>query len=99
MKNKNRHDKAKRQLFLKYEAARMHYKAMHSDLRLPERVRARAMQKLAQLPRNSSRTRLRNRCVLTGRSGAVYSDFRLSRLAFRRLAAQGSLPGIYPASW
>lgn len=54
---------------------------------------------IQQLPRNSSRTRLRNRCWVTGRSRGVYSDFGLSRNVFREWAHQGLLPGVVKSSW
>ena len=55
--------------------------------------------KLAKLPRNSSPTRVRNRCELTGRPRAVYRKFKLSRLALRELASSGALPGVVKSSW
>jgi small subunit ribosomal protein S14 len=54
---------------------------------------------LAELPRNSSPTRLRNLCKLTGRSRAVYRKFGISRIEFRRLALLGQIPGVKKASW
>jgi small subunit ribosomal protein S14 len=54
---------------------------------------------LAKLPRNSSRTRLRNLCELTGRSRAVYKKFKLSRLKLRELALAGKIPGMRKSSW
>ena len=54
---------------------------------------------LSKLPRNSSPTRLRNRCVLTGRGRGVYEKFGLCRQMFRKLALEGKLPGVRKASW
>ena len=54
---------------------------------------------IQQLPRDSSRTRHRNRCWVTGRSRGVYSDFGLSRNVFREWAHQGLLPGVVKSSW
>lgn len=54
---------------------------------------------LAKLPRNSSPTRLTNRCVETGRSRAFMRQFGLSRLSFREHASKGEIPGITKASW
>ncbi len=54
---------------------------------------------LSQLPRNSSPTRVRNRCVLTGRGRGVYEKFGLCRQMFRKLALEGKLPGVRKASW
>ena len=54
---------------------------------------------LSKLPRNSSPTRVRNRCVLTGRGRGVYEKFGLCRQMFRKLALEGKLPGVRKASW
>ena len=54
---------------------------------------------LSKLPRNSSSTRVRNRCVLTGRGRGVYEKFGLCRQMFRKLALEGKLPGVKKASW
>ena len=54
---------------------------------------------LSKLPRNSSSTRVKNRCVLTGRGRGVYEKFGLCRQMFRKLALEGKLPGVRKASW
>jgi small subunit ribosomal protein S14 len=61
--------------------------------------RSEAQGKLQLLPRNSSSTRLRVRCQVTGRSRGVYRRFRLSRIAFREFAHKGLIPGVVKASW
>lgn len=58
-----------------------------------------AQRKLAKLPRNSSKIRLRNRCAVTGRPRAYMRKFRLSRITFRELALQGKIPGVTKSSW
>ncbi len=58
-----------------------------------------AQLKLAQLPRNSSGTRIRNRCQLTGRPRGVYRKFKLSRIAVRELSSSGLIPGMTKSSW
>ena len=58
-----------------------------------------AQVKLAKLPRNSSRVRIRNRCELTGRSRGYYRRFRLSRICLREMASFGLLPGVKKSSW
>ena len=58
-----------------------------------------AMERLQKLPRNSSKIRVRSRCVVTGRPRGVYRDFGLSRLEFRRLALKGMIPGVTKSSW
>jgi len=64
---------------------------------LEERFEAQSA--LSQLPRNSSRTRVRNRCLLSGRGRGVYRKFNLSRIWFRKLASECKLPGVTKASW
>ena len=58
-----------------------------------------AVHKLAEMPRNSSRVRVKNRCALTGRSKGYYRKFGISRIALRELASAGFLPGVTKASW
>ncbi len=58
-----------------------------------------AVQKLSKLPRNSAKTRLRNRCVLTGRPRGYYRKLGLSRIALRQLASEGMIPGMVKSSW
>ncbi|MBN9543451.1 MAG: 30S ribosomal protein S14 [Alphaproteobacteria bacterium] len=61
--------------------------------------RMEAVFKLAEMPRNSSKTRIKNRCELTGRPRAYYRKFRMSRIALRQLALAGLLPGVKKSSW
>ena len=58
-----------------------------------------AQLKLAKLPRNGSRTRIRNRCGVTGRPRGVYRKFELSRITLRELASFGQIPGMTKSSW
>ncbi|RKX34649.1 MAG: 30S ribosomal protein S14 [Verrucomicrobia bacterium] len=58
-----------------------------------------AQRKLSKLPRNSARTRLRNRCAITGRPRAFIRRFGLSRLTFREMALDGRIPGVIKSSW
>lgn len=58
-----------------------------------------AQVKLAKLPRNSSRVRIRNRCELTGRSRGYYRRFKMSRICLREMASFGLLPGVKKSSW
>ena len=83
-KYKNKHDK-----LLKM--------ANNKKLSADEQFNARL--KLSKIPRNASKVRIRNRCVLTGRPRGVYRKFKLSRIAFRELAAIGQIPGITKSSW
>lgn len=69
------------------------------DKELPLNERFRLVVKLAALPRNSARSRIRNRCELTGRPRGYYSKFKLSRNMLRELAGVGQIPGLVKASW
>jgi len=64
-----------------------------------QRQKLELQRQIQQLPRNSARTRLRNRCWVTGRSRGVYRDFGLSRHVFREWAHEGLLPGVVKSSW
>ena len=99
MKRKNAHDQTRRFLCQKYEIERTLLKTCISDTQLSAPLREVCMQLLGAYPSNTSMTRVRNRCVVTGRSRGVLRTFRISRLQFRRLAASGKLPGILPAQW
>ncbi|TMJ56150.1 MAG: 30S ribosomal protein S14 [Alphaproteobacteria bacterium] len=78
---------------------RMRLKSIAIDWDAPPEERFAAQLKLARLPRNSSRTRVRNRCVLTGRPRGYYRKFKLSRIALRELASSGQIPGMVKSSW
>jgi small subunit ribosomal protein S14 len=93
-KNKRREAMAK-----KFAAKRTKLKEMAIDDKLSPEDRFGARLKLAKLPRNSSPTRIRNRCEMTGRPRAVYRKFKLSRVALRELASLGALPGVVKSSW
>ena len=74
-------------------------KALAADLKLPAEERFAARLKLAELPRNSSPTRIRNRCDLSGRPRGYYRKLRMSRIALRDLASNGQIPGMIKSSW
>jgi small subunit ribosomal protein S14 len=92
-------NKKRERLTKKYAArrAKLRAQALNEDLPLEERFAARL--KLAQLPRNSSATRVRNRCELTGRPRGFYRKLKLSRIALRDLASKGQVPGMVKSSW
>ncbi len=69
------------------------------NLKTSEEERHQAIIDLNKLPKNSSPTRLRNRCQLTGRCRGYYRKFKLSRLCFREMASQGLIPGVTKSSW
>jgi small subunit ribosomal protein S14 len=78
---------------------RARLKAIIGDKEKPMEERFAASLKLAQLPRNSSATRIRNRCEVTGRPRAYYRKLKLSRIALRELGARGLVPGLVKSSW
>jgi small subunit ribosomal protein S14 len=74
-------------------------KSVILDMTKPIEERLVAVDKLNQMPKNSSPVRLRNRCQFTGRCRGFLRKFKLSRLCFREMANQGLIPGIFKASW
>ncbi|MCR9215263.1 MAG: 30S ribosomal protein S14 [Proteobacteria bacterium] len=92
-------DLKRRRLVEKYAAKRAALKAISKDENLPQEERFAARLALAELPRNSSRTRVRNRCELTGRPRGVYRKLKLSRIGLRDMASNGQIPGMVKSSW
>jgi len=92
-------DKKRRKLVKSYAAKRAALKAIIKDQSVPAEERFQAVLKLAEMPRNSSKTRVRNRCALSGRPRSYYRKFNLSRIALRDLASRGELPGVTKSSW
>jgi small subunit ribosomal protein S14 len=82
-----------------FAARRERLKKAALDEALPLEERFAARLKLAQLPRNSSPTRVRSRCLLSGRPRAVYRKLKLSRIALRDMASKGQIPGMVKSSW
>ena len=93
-----RNEKRKK-LAVQYAGRRARLKAVALDESLPLEERFAARVKLAQLPRNSAPTRIRNRCEITGRPRAYYRKLRMSRIALRELASRGQIPGMVKSSW
>ena len=94
----NRERKRER-LVKKYAAKRAELKAKIIDVSLSEEERIAARTKLNKMPRDSSPSRLRNRCALTGRPHGFYRKFGLSRNKLREAAMRGDVPGLVKASW
>ena len=92
-------DKRQRKLVAKYRAKRAELRAKIRDKDLSFEEKLIAQQQMQSLPRDSNRVRLRNRCIITGRSRGVYSKFGLGRNKLRELAMVGSIPGLRMASW
>jgi small subunit ribosomal protein S14 len=94
----NRNEMVKR-LVKQYAGKREALMAIANDQSLPLEDRFEARLKLAKLPRNSSKTRIRNRCEVTGRPRAFYRKLKMSRIALRELGSQGQIPGLVKSSW
>jgi small subunit ribosomal protein S14 len=93
-KNKRRERMAKQ-----YAGRRNRLKAIADDEELPMEERFAARLKLAELPRNSSKVRIRNRCEITGRPRSVYRKNKMSRIAMREYGSKGLIPGLVKSSW
>ncbi|MBO7484192.1 MAG: 30S ribosomal protein S14 [Alphaproteobacteria bacterium] len=92
-------NKKREKMVAQYAAKRAALKAKIADKNAsPEEV-FEASIKLAKLPRNSSKTRIHNRCKLTGRSRGVYRKLEISRIELRRLSSEGQVPGMKKSSW
>src|SRR5262245_55384417 len=89
----------RRKLRKKYSGRRSRRKEIARDKTQPMEERFAATLKLAELPRNSSATRVRNRCEMTGRPRGFYRKHKLSRIALRDLGSKGLIPGLLKSSW
>ena len=92
-------NKRRRKMAKSCSAKRARLKAIATDRSLAPEERFQAYLKLAELPRNASATRVRNRCELSGRPRGFYRKFKLSRIALRDLASIGQIPGMVKSSW
>ena len=93
-KNKNRIKLSDR-----FYKRRIALKKIVMDKKIALEQRFKAQQKLSKLPRNSSKTRVMNRCEITGRPHGVYRKLKISRIALRQLGLQGKIPGLIKSSW
>lgn len=93
---KNEH---RRKLAARYAAKRARLKAAIQNKQAQPEERFEAALKLAEMPRNSAKIRIRNRCELTGRPRAFYRKLKLSRNMLRELASNGQIPGMVKSSW
>ena len=89
----------RRKMTKQYSGRRARLKAIARDKKRPVEERFAAVLKLAELPRNSSATRIRNRCEMTGRPRSNYRKNKLSRIALRELGSKGLVPGLVKSSW
>ena len=94
----NRNERVKK-LVKQYASKREALKAIANDEARPLEERFDARLKLAELPRNSAPSRIRNRCLLTGRPRAYYRKLKMSRIALRELGSNGQIPGLVKSSW
>jgi small subunit ribosomal protein S14 len=94
--NKN---ERRKKLVVKYAATYAALKAQAADKSLDDTERLMARLKLAEIPRNSNPTRVRNRCATTGRPRAYYRKFGLCRIELRDKANKGLIPGVTKSSW
>ena len=92
-------NEARRRKVKQFSGQRARLKEITQDRTLSTEERFDASIKLAQLPRNSSKTRIRNRCEVTGRPRAYYRKLKMSRLALRELGSKGLVPGLVKSSW
>ena len=83
----------------KFEKKRKKLKKIIKNKKLPLNERFAAQLKLSKLPKNSSKTRIRNRCEITGRPHGVYRKLKISRIALRQMASAGKIPGMTKSSW
>ncbi len=92
-------EKKRQKLVAQYATRRAALKSVATDQNASMEDRFKANLKLAQLPRNSSATRLHNRCELTGRPRGYYRKLKLSRIMLRDLSSFGQIPGMVKSSW
>jgi small subunit ribosomal protein S14 len=92
-------DQKRRNLNAQYEFRRKWLYALYEDLKLPLIFRSYIFKEILNLPKDSSLTRFRNRCLLTNRPRGIYQKFGLSRLMFRKFIWQGKLVGFRKSSW
>jgi len=87
-------DKKRRQIFSNFEQKRALLKALIRNENLSKKIRWKISLELAKLPKDSSLTRIRNRCVLTGRPRGVQNYFKVSRIILRDIISKGEAPGV-----
>jgi small subunit ribosomal protein S14 len=92
-------DKNRRRLVDAHAAKRNRLKEIADNRDLPMEERFNARLKLAEMPRNGAKIRIRNRCEVTGRPRAYYRKFKMSRIALRELGSTGQIPGLVKSSW
>jgi small subunit ribosomal protein S14 len=92
-------ERRREKIVKRYAAARAQLKELIRNPRTSPEEREAAQKKFQAMPRDASKSRLRNRCAITGRSRGVYRKFGLSRVKIREVAFRGEIPGLTKASW
>lgn len=92
-------DRKRRRMAKSFDAKRERLKAIIKDETKPAEERFAAVLKLAEIPRNASKTRIRNRCQISGRPRGYYRKLKMSRVALRELGSEGLIPGLVKSSW
>ena len=98
-KSKVNHNEKRKEMALRYLKLRNELREKSKNMKLSDEDRDQARAQLQKLPRNSSPTRVRNRCAITGRPRAFLRKFGLCRIKFRELALKGEIPGVTKSSW
>jgi small subunit ribosomal protein S14 len=99
MKYLKEKDNKRRNLFKRFEIKRKYLKYIIYNNKLSKYTKMKAMLIINKLPKDSSRIRIKNRCIITGRPKSIYRDFKVSRIILRNLAHNGLLSGIIKSSW
>ncbi|MDF1607018.1 30S ribosomal protein S14 [Hoeflea sp. YIM 152468] len=92
-------NKRRRKLVARDASKRAELKAITQNKELPIEERFRATLRLAEMPRNGAKIRVRNRCEVTGRPRAFYRKLNMSRIALRELGSMAKVPGLVKSSW
>jgi small subunit ribosomal protein S14 len=99
MKNLLTRDKKKRKLIFKCEHKKLNLKKIINNYELSSDLRWEACLKLSDLPKNGSKTRAKNRCIMTNRGKAIHRHFKISRIILRQLGLSGDISGLKKSSW
>ena len=94
-----RKDNRRRKMFIKSETKRMLLRAISRDINLPLSIRGKAHDTLAELPKNTSLSRVKNRCIISGRARAIDKRFKLSRIEVKKAVLNGHFSGVHKSSF
>lgn len=99
MKYNIKKNKKQRSLYKQLEKKKLIFKIISKNFLFSKEIRWKTQQNFFQINNNSSITRIKNRCIITGRSKSIYRFFKLSRIQLREFASQGLLPGLSKYNW